>query len=291
MRIAAGIATTGRRDVLTETVRELSRQTRVPDKVFICAVKPEDVDAAALSTLGIPVDIHLGRPGSSAQRNDIIDRTGDFDLIAFFDDDFFPQRDFLALTEAIFDADPRIVMLTGNVLVDGARGAGVEIEDARRINAAATPEASLVVSDVPGAYGCNMVLRRQASVANGLRFDEDMPLYGWMEDFELSRRLSAHGRIVRSEATRGVHLAIKRGRTSGLRYGYSQVANPVYIYRKGLIPISMVISHAVKNTLVNLVRSVRPEPYIDRRGRLRGNLRAIADLLRGRLHPKMILSM
>jgi hypothetical protein len=36
---------------------------------------------------------------------------------------------------------------------------------------------------------------------------------------------------------------------------------------------------------MNMVRSLAPEPWVDRRGRLRGNLIAIADLLRGRMHP------
>jgi len=36
------------------------------------------------------------------------------------------------------------------------------------------------------------------------------------------------------------------------------------------------------------VKSLRPEPWIDRPGRLRGNLIAIGDLLRGRLDPARI---
>ncbi|AZO77314.1 hypothetical protein B5U98_17255 [Bosea sp. Tri-39] len=36
-----------------------------------------------------------------------------------------------------------------------------------------------------------------------------------------------------STALRGVHRAVKRGRTSGLRVGYSQIANTVYLARKG----------------------------------------------------------
>jgi hypothetical protein len=39
------------------------------------------------------------------------------------------------------------------------------------------------------------------------------------------------------------------------------------------------------------VRSVWPEPYVDRVGRLRGNLAALADLAAGSLHPERILEL
>ena len=37
--------------------------------------------------------------------------------------------------------------------------------------------------------------------------------------------------------------------------------------------------------------SLRPEPWIDRRGRLAGNLRALRDLVTGRLAPGRILEL
>jgi hypothetical protein len=39
------------------------------------------------------------------------------------------------------------------------------------------------------------------------------------------------------------------------------------------------------------VHSVRPEPFVDRRGRLRGNLLAVLDLVRGRTTPERILEL
>ena len=37
----------------------------------------------------------------------------------------------------------------------------------------------------------------------------------------------------RANVLRGVHLGNKRGRVSGLRFGYSQIANPIYLLQKG----------------------------------------------------------
>jgi hypothetical protein len=37
-----------------------------------------------------------------------------------------------------------------------------------------------------------------------------------------------------------------------------------------------------------LTRSVSPEPYLDRRGRLYGNLLGLCDILRGRINPRAV---
>ncbi|WP_428378250.1 glycosyltransferase family 2 protein [Lichenicoccus sp.] len=138
-------------------------------------------------------------------------------------------------------------------------------------------------------YGCNMALRLEPLIRHRLRFDERLPLYAWFEDVDLTRRLGRHGRIVKLPSARGVHLGIKLGRTSGTRLGYSQVANPIYLARKGVYPWFRVLRDLSRHLLVNCVKSIRPERYIDRRGRLRGNARALRDLLRGRLRPERIL--
>ena len=48
---------------------------------------------------------------------------------------------------------------------------------------------------------------------------------------------------------------------------------------------------AAKNVTANLVKSIRPESYVDRRGRLLGNLIGIFHLITGRLTPEYILNM
>ena len=133
-----------------------------------------------------------------------------------------------------------------------------------------------------------MALRVAPALAQGVRFDVNLPLYGWLEDIDFSRRMAAHGRIVNCSSLRGVHLAIKHGRTSGLRVGYSQVANPLYLLRKGSLSATYSLRHVSRNVAKNLLRVAHPEPWVDRRGRLRGNLIAFGDLLRGRLDPRRI---
>lgn len=55
------------------------------------------------------------------------------------------------------------------------------------------------------------------------------------------------------------------------------------------MPRAVMLRQMFRNLAANLVRSVAPEPFADRRGRLRGNLAAIGDLMRGRLAPERAL--
>ena len=137
-----------------------------------------------------------------------------------------------------------------------------------------------------------MAVRLAPLRRNGLAFDERLPLYGWQEDVDLSRRLAPFGTVVRLSAAMGVHLGVKLGRGSGLRLGYSQVANPLYLAAKGEgYPLARAITHIAKNIAMNVARSPWPEPYVDRRGRLRGNALALRDLLRGRMNPERVLTL
>jgi hypothetical protein len=88
-----------------------------------------------------------------------------------------------------------------------------------------------------------------------------------------------------------VHLGAKLGRQKGLRLGYSQIANPVYLARKGTYPWDRALRSMARHLAMNLARSPFPEPWADRWGRFRGNVLALWDLARGRAHPSRILEL
>lgn len=288
-RMAVGIATAGRPAILSETLREIARQKRLPDVVVVCPVSAQDVEADVLATLPFPCRIVSSAPGLTCQRNAILRAIEDYDAVVFFDDDFFPAPSYLANAEAILERDRDVVVMNGQLLDDGIHGLGITPEAARaRIAAAPVPLASGGVRPDYGAYGCNMVIRLAPVRAHKPVFDEALPLYGWQEDIDFSRQMSRWGRVVRAEALTGVHLGVKRGRTSGVRFGYSQVANPVFLMRKGTVSLSFGGKTMVKNLLANVARAIRPEAHVDRAGRLKGNILALADLLRGRMHPQRI---
>ncbi len=291
LRIAVGIPTSGRAEVLAETLRELQAQTRKPDRLLVCAARPADVATLDGSMRG--VEVFLSAAGLTRLRNRILDAAEDCDLLVFFDDDFLPRPTYLAGMEALFAARPGVAMATGRVLADGACNPGLSCAEGRAIlRGASSASTSGEVRPVFSAYGCNMALRAEVARENELRFDERLPLYGWQEDADFSRRISRFGEVVEVVDACGVHLGVKGGRTSGLRLGYSQVVNPLYIARRTeLYPLRHALRQIARNMAANGLRALKPEAWVDRRGRLRGNLTAVLDVLRGRLDPEKVVEL
>ncbi len=290
MRLAIGIATRGRAPILAEVLRDLAAQTRPPDAVLVCHVTPDDI--ADLPARFPAVRFITAPAGLPRQRNAILDAIPDCDAVLFLDDDFLAAPDYLAVTGRVLAAQPDCVVATGTVIADGAKGPGISVEEGRAILARDIPPADpLAVAPHFNGYGCNMALRLAPMRAHALRFDENLPLYGWYEDLDLTRRLGRHGTILRLAGARGVHLGSKSGRVPGTKLGYSQIANCLYLARKGSYPWNRALRSAARNMAMNLARAAFPEPWVDRAGRLRGNLIAIADLLRGKLHPMRVLDL
>jgi len=287
MKLVVLIATFGRKELIVPLLSHLEQQIRLPDEVVISAPDASHIDE--LGTFKFPVTVLFGMTGSCVQRNTALDYVDDrFDVITFLDDDFIPAADYLDLVAKNFEANPDWAVITGRVLKDGATTEGLTwrqglqaLQEAHN----AEPPRSLV-EDRVGAYGCNMSLRH--SMVQSLRFDERLVLYGWQEDTDFTSQLRRRGRVVRVNDIVGVHLGIKSGRVSGERFGYSQVINPVYLIRKGTVPANYLLPQIARNLIANLVRSLKPESYIDRRGRLRGNMLGLLHLARGRVAPEYI---
>lgn len=291
LSLAVGIATVGRPAVTSRTLQILLGQSRRPDLIVVCAPSTEDAGEVGDRP---DVSVVLGPRGLPRQRNAILDALSGYDVVVFFDDDFVPHPDYLAEIERVHLADPGVAMTTGRVLLDGILGPGLSFEDAAAaLERAPDPgkAAGPTHREVYNGYGCNMSVDLRLARRHGVRFDEGLPLYAWWEDVDFSRRLAGHGRIVRVEAARGIHLGMKSGRQSGVRLGYSQIANPIYLLRKGTCEPERVAGQILRNVLANFGKALRPETYVDRRGRVRGNLRAFADLIRGRLSPARILDL
>jgi GT2 family glycosyltransferase len=290
MRIAIGIATRGRAAILGEVLAELEKQTRAPDRLVICHVDANDI---ADLPARFPRATFIAAPaGLPRQRNAILAAIGDCDAVLFLDDDFLAAPDYLAVTEQVFQAHADCVVATGTVIADGAKGPGIAVAEGRAILAADRYGGDpLAVAPHFNGYGCNMALRLAPMRAHALRFDEQLPLYGWYEDLDLTRRLGEYGSILRLAGARGVHLGSKSGRVPGRKLGYSQVANAIYLARKGSYPWNRALRSAARHLAMNAARAAFPEAHVDRLGRLRGNLIALADLLRGRMHPMRVLEL
>lgn len=296
MKLTVIIPTYGRKALLAQTLRHLALQSRLPDQVIVSV--PDESHVQVPPGLPFEVELALGISGLSAQRNRAMEQALDTsDVITFFDDDFLPGTHYLARVEDGFSLYPDWALATGCVVVDGISGPGLTFDEGcaalRKAETSqhGTREDDLLADhfDCLGGYGCNMSVRSQ--LIGTLRFDERLPLYGWQEDTDFSRQLSARGRIVRVNGFVGVHLGAKAGRVSGIRFGYSQIANLVYLIAKGTVPWGFGSQLMARNITANIIRCLWPEPHIDRFGRLKGNLLAARHVLMGRIEPEFILKL
>jgi GT2 family glycosyltransferase len=287
MKMVVVIPTHGRKSIVAQLLSHLEGQVRLPDEVVLSV--PDRDHVGELST-SLPLRIVSGRQGLCAQRNQALDAVvAGSDVVTFLDDDFLPADDYLAGLERLFQEHGDWAVVTGNVVKDGARGSPLTFEEGlAALSACRAPaDETLSIIDRQGVYGCNMSMR--SAWIGDLRFDERLALYGWQEDVDFTSQLQRFGRVVEVNTLRGVHLGFSGGRVSGVRLGYSQVVNPVYLIRKRTIGFSYGIKLVLRNFAANVVRSFRPEPHIDRRGRLHGNLLGLWYLATGRGDPERVV--
>jgi len=281
-RVAVVLASAGRPELLGEVVADLAQQT-LPDTDLVVSVP----DASSLPVQPLPDHVRVVHArGLTSQRNAGFDAVPDATHVFFFDDDAVVRPDYLAEAMRFFDAHPDVVALTGRVLLDGAVGEAVAPEAARAALERSTTEPlggtwrpSLTL------YGCNFAVRRDG-VAHE-RFDDRLPLYGWLEDHDYARRMLRHGPLASVDDCVIVHRGVKSGgRTAHRRLGYAQVMNPAHFLRHGSFPLLLALDEGGRRVAKNLAMSLAGPERRWRRQRLRGNLLAAADVLRGRFTPE-----
>jgi hypothetical protein len=286
-RIAIVIATKGRPAAVTEVVRLLERQTLLPSRVIISATSNADIEAPLESSV-FPLEVIYGSASSTKQRNRALELLrNQSDIVVFFDDDFAPAVTWLEHCAFAFAADAHVVGVGGLVLRNGATEASeVSWAEAKRLisDPPALPSGRPTFSNCLSLYGCNMAFRTTA--IGDLRFDERLVLYAWMEDKDFSRIAGRTGRLVRYDGMVGVHLGIKSAKVSGKKFGYSQVVNAWYLYRKRVLSRKEAWRNISRAILANGIKSFRPEKNVDRHGRLVGNLVGVGELIRGRCRPE-----
>jgi hypothetical protein len=292
LKIAVVIASLGRPGNVATLLRALSQQSLLPSQVILSIEK--DADAPPKEQLpALNVNYVLGPRGMTAQRNRGLERlSADMDAVIFYDDDFVPSTFALEGISRFFLDHPEVAGATGTLIADGILGAGISPQAALEKVAEADRMHTGIRTDIlayrTSLYGCNMAYR--LSMIRGIRFDETLPLYGWLEDVDFGGQIQHP--LAYTNAFTGVHCGEKRGReTSGKRLGYSQVCNPIYLWRKGTADKATMGKQILRNILANHAKLFFPEPWVDRKGRAAGNWIAAFDLLRGKAHPERILNL
>jgi GT2 family glycosyltransferase len=210
--------------------------------------------------------------------------------VCFLDDDVELDRHYLEYIEDEIAANSEIAIVTGTIIADGCNNRPLSREEARCLVSDSIRQSNdggdpVEIND---AYGCNMCVRRE--LLDSIQFDERLALYGWLEDADFCHQCRQAGKVVRSKRAALVHLGVLSGRVSGVRFGFSQIMNPLYLARKGSLPsiYHVVKNHWAKAVSSNILYSVFGDPYVDRYGRLRGNLIAFRMVVAGNIDPEYV---
>jgi GT2 family glycosyltransferase len=268
---AVVIPSTRRPDVVAATLSALRTQTRPADVIVVCVASADDVprDFAAAG-----VRVVYSELGSSVQRNAAVaSLPGTPELVTFMDDDAVLADDYFENMRQYMDREPEVVLMTGLVIADGIQKG--EIDRDAAVQMLGGSHDTDTVRDTRSAYGCNMTAR--GWVAASEPFDERMRLYGWQEDTDFSVRCGRHGRVVHYHGCVAVHLAVGSGRVRGREFGFAQIVNPFYMWRKGT-KTGRELSHDWCIYVGANVMNFRGRDRPDRQGRLAGNLLGLKEV-------------
>lgn len=293
--ISVVIASKGRPDCVRETIESLQRQTLKPKEIIVVVPSIEDLPR---NEWGDSVQYIVGPLGLTAQRNKGIRAISTkVPFVGFFDDDFELKADYLEQAVAFMNANVSIIGISGRLLAGGH----ISREEAKKLIASyQTEENPRGMFFGQGKhhilFGCNMIIRR--AVLNYETFDENLPLYSYGEDYDISIRLERYGLIGRFAGCVGVHLETPGGRVGEVLRGYSLVANNWYFLKKGVIHLPFHMAWARfwlvcvgKSLLLSLLKQLKGERSLDWSGRVKGHLLALKDILMGRCHPRRIEEM
>ena len=292
MKTSVIICSVNRAAILHDTVLSITRQTYQPMEILL--VSP-DKQHILTQTLEIPgVRFVPGPLGLPSQRNAGLSQANlACDLIAFFDDDIELCTSYLKEMANLFSKQTNIVIASGRLLHDGGRGAMITREKSRELcdlYEKNQPHAASTYTGSNSAYGCNMIVRYSAT--KDMRFDEGLPLYAWLEDRDYSHRLTQHAHMpVEFSRAVAVHLGSRSGRIGGMRMGFSEIINPLYLWAKNKT-FSMsyiIVQYWLRCLAGNVLGLLKGDSEYDRLGLLKGNIAGFVHLLKGQCDPSYIM--
>jgi GT2 family glycosyltransferase len=288
LKVTAVIASANRPSCLHKTVVSLLEQRRPADEILISVASTEDCSSETRVFPG--VRLIEGPKGSACQRNTALKNLQpDTGLVLFLDDDIELRSDYIQNCIAFMEANPDVAAMSGKVIADGSHiNAVISREEARNlIRTHETHDHS--VHERLGLYGCNMVVL--ASVAKEILFDDRMKLYALFEDTDFGIRCRTKGRVVSYHGCIAVHLAEKSGRVSHRRFGFAQVMNVYYLWKKGTLShkeAAVFFRNVLLGNVKGLLVPYKGRSRAERLTQMSGNVAAFATIFRSGAAPEKI---
>lgn len=284
-KIAVVICTSGRPEIIAETVAFINAGTLVPEEIIVVGVEADNIPDFKADN----VRSFLTSQGLTRQRNfGAAQISSDPELIAFVDDDLFVHPVYFENMLQVFQDHPEATLVMGHIIKNG----DVSPQEARTLIADKTitqeDRANYTRTDAEwgGVYGANMVIRK--SFFETEKFDERLALYGGLEDADMGSRARRHGEVGYYFGAQCVHLRHPGARISYRKLGFSEVMNAMYLARKGTVPWKIaIVRHLLLRPASNMAKAVL-QGERDRYERFRGNLIALFTLAQGKLQPEKI---
>lgn len=234
MTVEVIVCTKDRARELALCLGAVASQTRQPNKVLV-------IDASENPAHSFQdVKVVPCRPGLTGQRNLAL-RMCRADVVVFIDDDAILDPQFLARIKEWFDNHPACVGVGGNIVNDPIRSKAEQVF--RRLFGLADADGRLRRSgeanylrhpDEPTRVdvisGSNMAFRRDAT--KGLRFDEELEGYGYMEDVDFCLQIADRGELWTIPQAQLEHRESPVARISQRQFVYQVFVNGARLFRK-----------------------------------------------------------
>jgi GT2 family glycosyltransferase len=276
------ICSTGRPQILHETLISMQGLKPGLSSIYVSVAADSDVLEKSLALPG--VKCLIAPRGAASQRNAALRALRSTpEIIFFFDDDIEVAPNHVEAYAECFQSDQNIILATAIDL--RPRITNIAREDAKLIIESVRSSKTDLYRDFRTAYGASMAVR--GTILGRVWFDENLPLYSFLEDYDFALSCRAFGRCVLVRSAKYVHLETSSGRVSNTRRGYSEVVNAFYIARKhgtGLRP------RMILGCLRRTARSITSIPK-DGPTRFRGHVKGWKDVLLGNSDPRKILEL
>jgi glycosyltransferase involved in cell wall biosynthesis len=296
-RASVIVPTIGRRDDLRKMLESLAGQSRLPDEVIVVGEDVAEVPSG-FPTLR-PRFIH--QPGSSASQNRNAGAAASdpaTDLLAFMDDDIVLEPEALAAMMRFWESGPPDLGGAGFNWVNHPPMPVSRLKRtalAKRLGLYSDQKGAVVRSGFQTTYGYvdadtlgswlpsgAVVYRKTVFMEYG--FDNWFEGYSYLEDLDLSYRISRRYKLAMVSKARINHYPSGTGRPDAVLFGKKEVLNRLWFVHKhqelsvGLCYVALAIRVAL-----NLLSAIH-ERDIRSLGRVAGNMAGLASSL-GSLSP------
>ena len=269
MNCSVIIATKDRYEDIVNLLKSISQQALLPNEVIIVdsSEQTEKQEEFIAYTNKIKLKLNLNyiktdKRGLTVQRNIGINNISPkTEIVFFFDDDLLLEQGYIeAIIEAYkSDKNNEIGGIGGYLTQDGSKYSPL-------------PE-KIEKKEACTLYGCNMSFK--LSAIQDLRFDENLSLYAWMEDWDFSYRVARNYKLYYYSGALAIHLQSTSGRINEKKLGFMLIGNRHYLYKKNNFLSYKDYVYYFMQISKNILLSYRKA----RRQRLTGNMIALLNIV------------